>query len=224
MNGLGYAVASGAWCCLPFRSLHCRSSFNSSVLAARQVDSEKGGEFECQALISFTSISNAIAASAPSMLTGIVLRSSPDDLRRSEQSAAHWQRDVLVDTRDYLHLWGGQNGGRLPLGYRFARPGHGCAGRRRAGDSRNHNEATRQEQADHARQLKNRIFWPVLVIRWLPLLWRCTFRRAGWFDRALLAEPRFGGVTAMIVGLRLTGAKTRVMWNEAGSSTMRWEQ
>ncbi len=169
-------------------------------------------------LISFSSISNAILSlSAVYALTGIVLlifaamTFADRSNRRRLGSGMFWLILAII------FIFGAdKNGGVLPhwvtgllVLVMVALDGAGRVARG------SHNEATRVGEADHARKLNNRIFLPVLVI---PLV---TFVVAVFFfvrglntTEGALVGLGFGGVTAMIVGLRLTGAKARVMWNE----------
>jgi uncharacterized membrane protein len=170
------------------------------------------------ALISFSSISNAILSlSAVYALTGIVLlifavmTFADRSNRRRLGSGMFW---LILGT---IFIFGAdRNGGLLPhwvtgllVLVMVALDG---AGRVTRG---NHNEATRAEQEDHGRKLGNRIFLPVLVIPLVTFVVALYFRASGLNPtEGALVGLGFGGITAMIVGLRLTGAKPRVMWNE----------
>ncbi|MFY9608297.1 MAG: DUF979 domain-containing protein [Blastocatellia bacterium] len=169
-------------------------------------------------LISFSSISNAILSlSAVYALTGIVLlifavmTFADRSNRRRIGSGMFW---LILGI---IFIFGAdRNGGLLPhwvtgllVLVMVALDG---AGRVTRGD---HNEATKGEQAEHASNLKNRIFLPVLVIPLVTFVVALYFRARGLNPtEGALVGLGFGGVAAMIVGLRLTGAKARVMWNE----------
>jgi len=84
-----------------------------------------------------------------------------------------------------------------------------------------YNEATKEEQAEGARRLGDKIFLPVLVI---PLVTfgfafavsKSEFLRSLGLDvtRGALVGLGFGGIAAMAVGLRLTRGTARMMMEE----------
>jgi uncharacterized membrane protein len=170
------------------------------------------------ALITFSSISKAILSlSAVYALTGIVLlifaamTFADRSNRRRVGSSLFW---LILGI---IFIFGAdRNGGLLPHWVTgllvLAMVALDGAGRVTRGE---HNEATRGEQSDHARRLRNRIFLPVLVIPLVTFVVALYFRALGMNPtEGALVGLGFGGVTAMIVGLRLTGAKQSVMWNE----------
>lgn len=76
-------------------------------------------------------------------------------------------------------------------------------------------EATRAEQAAEARRLGDRVFIPVLAIPLVTFAFAAVFRLLGLdVNRGALVGLGFGGVTAMAIGLRLTGGSVRLMMNE----------
>ncbi len=76
-------------------------------------------------------------------------------------------------------------------------------------------EATKAEQAEQARRLKDRIFIPVLVIPFVTVVFAVAFRLLGLdVNRGALVGLGFGGIAAMIAGLRLTGGTVRTMIEE----------
>lgn len=78
-----------------------------------------------------------------------------------------------------------------------------------------YNEATKAEQAAEARRLGDKIFIPVLAIPVVTFGFAAAFRLLGLdVNRGALVGLGFGGVVAMVIGLALTGDKSRVMMNE----------
>lgn len=68
---------------------------------------------------------------------------------------------------------------------------------------------------EHARRLGNRIFLPVLAIPIVTFAFAIMFRGLGLdANRGALVGLGFGGLAAMLIGLRLTGSAWRVMMNE----------
>jgi uncharacterized membrane protein len=98
------------------------------------------------------------------------------------------------------------------------------AGRISRGD---YEEATKEEQAEQARRLRNKIFLPVLVIPLVTFAFAITVRliidfelmnlganAATAVNTAALVGLGFGGLIAMAVCLRLTGGTARMMMQE----------
>jgi uncharacterized membrane protein len=170
------------------------------------------------ALISFSSVSNAILSlRAVYTLTGVILlvfaamTFADRSNRRRVGSGLFW---LILGV---IFIFGtDKNGGVLPhwvtgllVLVMVALDG---AGRVIRGS---HSEATKAEQAEHARKLKNKIFLPVLVIPLVTLIVALYFRARGLNStEGALVGLGFGGIAGMLVGLRLTGAKAGVMWNE----------
>jgi uncharacterized membrane protein len=78
-----------------------------------------------------------------------------------------------------------------------------------------YDETTKAEQAAEARRLKDKIFLPVLAIPLVTFGFAAVFRLLGLdVNRGALVGLGLGGVTAMIVGLRLTGGTARAMMDE----------
>lgn len=76
-------------------------------------------------------------------------------------------------------------------------------------------EERRAEQTEYARRLGNRIFIPVLAIPLVTFAFAIAFRLLGLdANRGALVGLGFGGLAAMLIGLRLTGSTWRVMMNE----------
>ncbi|HWN99619.1 MAG TPA: DUF979 domain-containing protein [Blastocatellia bacterium] len=170
------------------------------------------------ALISFSSISNAILSlSAVYALTGVILlvfaamTFADRGNRRRFGSGLFW---LILGV---IFIFGtDKNGGLLPhwvtgllVLAMVALDGVGWVTRG------THNEATKAEQAEHALKLKNKIFLPVLVIPVVTFVTAVYFRVRGLnpTDGALVGLG-FGGIAAILVGLHLTKARARVMWNE----------
>jgi uncharacterized membrane protein len=169
-------------------------------------------------LISFSSVSNAIfSLSAVYALTGLVLcvfaamTFADRTNRRRFGSGFFW---LILGI---IFIFGtDKNGGLLPHWVTgllvLIMVGLDGAGRVTRGS---HNEATKIEQAEHALKLKNKIFLPVLVIPLVTFAVALYFRARGLNStEGALVGLGFGGVAGMVVALRLTRAKARVMWNE----------
>ncbi|MEW6129466.1 MAG: DUF979 domain-containing protein [Acidobacteriota bacterium] len=87
-----------------------------------------------------------------------------------------------------------------------------------------YNETTKEEQAAHARRLRNKIFLPVIAIPVVTIVFAMPFLIALYFkvegidsaavNRAALVGLGFGGVMAMLLCLRITRDKPAVMFNE----------
>jgi uncharacterized membrane protein len=170
------------------------------------------------ALISFSSVSNAILSlRAVYALTGVILlvfaamTFADRSNRRRVGSGLFW---LILGV---IFIFGtDKNGGVLPhwvtgllVLVMVALDG---AGRVIRGS---HSEATQAEQAEHAGRLKNKIFLPVLVIPLVTFVVALYFRARGLNStEGALVGLGFGGIAGMLVGLRLTGAKAGVMWNE----------
>jgi uncharacterized membrane protein len=79
-------------------------------------------------------------------------------------------------------------------------------------------EATKEQQAEQAARLKNKIFWPVISIPLVCFAFALAFRLLGFdsnaINRAALVGLGVGGVVAMLLALRITGGTTRMMFNE----------
>ena len=76
-------------------------------------------------------------------------------------------------------------------------------------------EAPKSEQSEQARRLKDRIFLPVLVIPVVTFAFAAASRLLGLdVNRGALVGLGFGGLSAMAVGLRLTGGTVREMMEE----------
>jgi len=84
------------------------------------------------------------------------------------------------------------------------------------GVSRGHyNESAKAEQAQHARRLRNKIFIPVLLIPIVTFGFAIAFRLLKLdVNRGALVGLGFGGISAMIACLWITGEKSRVLINE----------
>jgi uncharacterized membrane protein len=79
-------------------------------------------------------------------------------------------------------------------------------------------EAPKEQQAEQAARLKNKIFWPVISIPLVTFAFALAFRVLGFdsnsVNRAALVGLGVGGVVAMLLALRITGGTTRMMFNE----------
>ncbi|MCI0338582.1 MAG: DUF979 domain-containing protein [Acidobacteria bacterium] len=81
--------------------------------------------------------------------------------------------------------------------------------------SRGSRETEQKDQAEHARRLGDRIFIPVLAIPIVTFAFALIFRLRGLdASRGALVGLGFGGIAAMIIGLRLTGGTARMMMEE----------
>lgn len=78
-----------------------------------------------------------------------------------------------------------------------------------------HHEPPKAEQAENAGKLGNRIFIPVLTIPVTTFGFALAFRILGLdVNRGALVGLGYGGVLAMLVGLKLTGSSPRAMMRE----------
>ena len=87
-----------------------------------------------------------------------------------------------------------------------------------------YNETTKAQHEAQASRLKNRIFLPILAIPFVTFAFAIAFRVALAFqvpgvdanevNRAALVGLGVGGVVAMLLALRITGDKVKVMFNE----------
>jgi uncharacterized membrane protein len=81
-----------------------------------------------------------------------------------------------------------------------------------------HDEAPKEQQAEQALRLKNKIFWPVIAIPLVTFAFALAFRLFGFdsnaVNRAALVGLGIGGVVAMILALQITGGTTKTMFNE----------
>jgi uncharacterized membrane protein len=76
-------------------------------------------------------------------------------------------------------------------------------------------ESTKEEKAQGARKLGDRIFLPVLVIPLVTFAFAVAFRLLGLdVNRGALVGLGFGGIAAMVVGLRLTGGTWHGMMDD----------
>jgi uncharacterized membrane protein len=84
------------------------------------------------------------------------------------------------------------------------------------GVSRGHyNESTKAEQSQHATRLRNKVFIPVLLIPIVTFGFAIAFRLLKLdVNRGALVGLGFGGLSAMIACLWITGEKSRVMIQE----------
>lgn len=170
------------------------------------------------ALISFSSVSDAILSlSAVYALTGMVLLVFAAMTFVDRSNRRRFGSGMFWLILGIIFIFGkDKNGGLLPhwvtgllILVMVALDGLGRVTRG------SHNEATKVEQAKHALKLKNKIFLPVLVIPVVTFAVALYFRARGLNPtEGALVGLGFGGVAAMLVGLRLTGAKARVMWHE----------
>lgn len=87
-----------------------------------------------------------------------------------------------------------------------------------------YHEATKAEQERQALRLRSKIFLPVVAIPIVTFAFAIAFRIALYFqvegvdanavNRAALVGLGLGGVVAMLLALRITGDKTKVLFNE----------
>jgi uncharacterized membrane protein len=81
-----------------------------------------------------------------------------------------------------------------------------------------YNETTKEQQAEQALRLRNKIFLPVMAIPVVTFAFALAFRLFGFdanaVNRAALVGLGVGGVVAMILALRITGGTTRMMFDE----------
>ena len=87
-----------------------------------------------------------------------------------------------------------------------------------------YNETTKAQHEVQALRLKNRIFLPILAIPFVTFAFALAFRIALEFkvpgvdanavNRAALVGLGVGGVVAMLLALRITGDRVKVMFNE----------
>ena len=82
----------------------------------------------------------------------------------------------------------------------------------------NYDEASPELRTAEASRLKNRIFWPVIVIPVVTFIFALVFRLAGFdssiVNRAALIGLGIGGLLAMIVAVRITGSSTQTLFQE----------
>ena len=82
----------------------------------------------------------------------------------------------------------------------------------------NYDEASQELRIAEASRLKNRIFWPVIIIPIVTFIFALVFRLAGFdssiVNRAALIGLGIGGLLAMIVAVRITGSSTQTLFQE----------
>ncbi|MEK6300094.1 MAG: DUF979 domain-containing protein [Acidobacteriota bacterium] len=170
------------------------------------------------ALISASSIRDAVfSLSAVYALTGIVLLVFAAMTLADRSNRRRFGSGLFWLILGVIFIFGtDKNGGLLPHWVTgllvLVMVGLDGAGRVTRGS---HSEATKAEQVEHANRLKNKIFLPVLVIPLVTFAVALYFRARGLnsTDGALVGLG-FGGLAAMLVGLRLTRAKPLVMMSE----------